>query len=114
MARPKNEQTIIQEKEITQIESAKPKVSLAEKGIFFLYDTKVLDKQGRPTKIELKTFETAKNLLINNSYRYEAREASEFWEQNLTQTEKQVMTIKFRKAEMRNKEIELGNLKQTR
>lgn len=114
MARPKNEQRIIQQEEITQVEVVKYITSLADKGVYILYDTKTLDKQGRATKIELKTFETAKNLLINNSYRYEAREASEFWEQNLTQTEKQVMTIKFKKAEMRNKEIELGNLKQTR
>lgn len=113
MARPKNE-PIIEEKEFTQVESVRTKVSLADKGVFLLYDTKALDKQGRATKIELKTFETAKNLLIHNNFRYEAREASEFWESNLTQKEKEIMTSKKNKAELRNAEIQLGNLKQNR
>ena len=114
MARPKSEQSLIKEEEITQAGNGTQKPSLAEKGIFFLYDNKTLDKQGNPKRIELKSFETAKTLLINNNFRYEAKEAKDFWDKNLTQREKEIMTSKFNKANLRNKEIELGNLKQTR
>lgn len=104
MARPK-----IEKEELTEVKPPQVKSNVTEKladaGVFFLFDKK------NNKRVKFTNIESAKHVLIHNPNRYEAREASEFWNNELTSAEKAYMNKNEEKNNLRVAEINVANLR---